>query len=351
MAIHFDPSRWEKVRETYEKWWNRELDRPVMNIRVNNVHRPEGEVPRAPLLSQVVCADLSYSAEELVDAIDYHLQSTEFLGDSFPAVNLDSFGPGVLSAFCGARLDNSSGRVWFSVEPRLPIEEIHLSYDPSNQWAKRIKDIYRAGLHKWNGVVLMGMPDLGGVLDVAATFRGSEELLMDLYDSPDEVWRLCGEIQNAWYEAYHDLEAVLQPGNGGYSDWGGAYSAVPSYILQSDFSYMIGPEMFNQFVLPCLKRDCEELDHTIYHLDGVGEIPHLDSLLTLDKLDAVQWVYGDGKPTARHWIDLYRKIAAAGKGIHLVGDGEDLREVYTQIKDNIYFPYTFDAKDLEYARA
>jgi hypothetical protein len=34
-----------------------------------------------------------------------------------------------------------------------------------------------------------------------------------------------------------------------------------------------------------------------------------------------------------------------------VGDGEDLREVYTQIKDNIYFPYTFDAKDLEYARA
>jgi 5-methyltetrahydrofolate--homocysteine methyltransferase len=345
MPIHFDPSRWDEIRRTHELWWNRTLDRPLMNIKILDAYVPDRPPPKAPFPGQGNCHDFSVSPEEVVDAVDYQLQRIEYLGDSFPYFNFDIFGPGILSAFCGSKLDNTSGRVWFFTESHPPIEEIHLKYDRENRWVTRIKDIYRAGNERWKGRVLMGMPDLGANLDIAAIFRSSEALLTDLYDSPEEVLRLCGEIQTAWHEAYRDFDALLRPVNPGCSDWDGLYSAAPSYVLQSDFSYMIGPEMFERFVLPSIRRDCELLEHTIYHLDGVGQIPHLDKLLALEDLDAVQWVYGEGKPAARHWIDLYKRIETAGKGIHVVGGADDFFAVYDQVKQYLYYNAGFLQKD------
>jgi 5-methyltetrahydrofolate--homocysteine methyltransferase len=345
MPIHFDASRWDAIRETYDLWWNRKLERPLLNIQIPNAYIPDVPFPKAPFLDQANCDDFGYSPEEIIEAVDYHLQKAEFLGDSFPYFNLSVFGPGVLAALCGAILDNSSGRVWFSVDRVLPIEEIHVKYNPENKWAKRIKDIYRAGNTKWKGQVIMGMPDLGGNLDVAATFRSSERLLIDLCDNPEEVLRLCKEVEAAWYDAYWDFHSVLAASSPGFSDWDGLYSATPSYVLQSDFSYMIGPDMFRTFALPFLKKDCETLDHTIYHLDGVGEIPHLDMLLSIDELDAVQWVFGDGKPGPTHWIDLYKRIEKAGKGIHVTGGADDFIEVHSQVKQSLYYKGSFANKD------
>ena len=126
---------------------------------------------------------------------------------------------------------------------------------------------------------------------------------------------------------------LRENGNPGYSDWSGIYSATPSYILQSDFAYMIGPEMFRTFVLPHIEDACQRLDNAIYHLDGVGQLAHLDMLLALPRLKAVQWVYGDGKPSARHWMEVYQKIARAGKRNFVIGD---VREVCGQLGGNAY---------------
>ena len=59
----------------------------------------------------------------------------------------------------------------------------------------------------------------------------------------------------------------------------------------------------------------ERLTNVIYHLDGIGELCHLDSVLSLPELNAVQWVYGEGKPGPMHWLDVYKKIRAAGKRV------------------------------------
>ena len=49
---------------------------------------------------------------------------------------------------------------------------------------------------------------------MAATLRGTENLLMDLYDEPEEVLRLIGEIETAWYAAYDDFSKILHPAGG-----------------------------------------------------------------------------------------------------------------------------------------
>lgn len=345
MPIHFDSDRWEKVRNTYDLWWKHELDRPIMQIIITDGYEPQRRKPEIPLLAQANCTDFQYKPEEIIDRIDYELSQYEFLGDAFPMVNFDSFGPGILAAFCGAKLDNSTGRVWFFPEKIKEIKEIHVEYQPDSTWAKRIKEIYRAGLEKWDGQVLMGMPDLGGVLDVAAVFRGSENLLYDLYDEPEEVKRLCREIENAWIDAYQDLNRVLAAKNPGYSDWLGIYSSVESYVVQSDFSYMISEPMFREFAVPSIKRSGMELQNMVYHLDGIGEIKHLDCLLTLDSLNAVQWVPGDGQLPSSHWIDLYKKIEKAGKGIKIEGDIGEFEKIYSSVSKGLCFSQKMVRKD------
>ncbi len=99
---------------------------------------------------------------------------------------------------------------------------------------------------------------------------------------------------------------------------------------------MISTPMFEQFTLPYLKRACQEIEHTIYHLDGVNQLNHLDCLLQIEELDAVQWIYGYGQPSSRHWIEVYQKIANAQKGIFLIGDYEDIEIVSKQVFKGLY---------------
>ena len=322
MPVHFDRSRLETVIDAHERWWRGELDRPLVKGVVSNAY-PRSHRAFAPVPSQSNCHDFSWTAEQVIDAVDSHLSTQEYIGDGYPVMDFGFYGPGVVAAFCGAKLDNSSGQVWFFPPEENPdLGKLHVKYDPDNIWSRRIKDIYRAGLERWNGAVVMGFPDLGGVMDVVASMVGTENLLYALVDEPEEVERLVKETQAAWYEAYNDFAEALKP-QGVYTDWNGLLSRDPAYILQCDFCYMLGPEMFRRFVLPTLHEDVRRLTNTIYHLDGIGELLHLDQILSIPELNAVQWVYGTGQPGPHAWLDVYKKILDAGKQIMIIDNALD----------------------------
>ncbi|NLD86968.1 MAG: hypothetical protein GX633_01740 [Clostridiales bacterium] len=349
MGVHFDKSRMERVRAAHDSWFEGKLNRPLLSITLYDAY-PSDKPLENPLTMENY-DDFSRSPEEVIELLDRQLSTCEFIGDGFPFVDLSAFGPGVLAAFCGGKADNSTGTVWFSPpdgNDEKPLSEIHAEYNPTHPWAERIKAIYKAGLDRWNGCVMLGIPDLGGILDVASSLIGSERLLYALIDEPDEVFRLISELEQVWYAAYNDFAAVLAPQNG-YTNWSGLLSSVPSYILQCDFSYMISPQMFSEFVLPTLRRDTEKLGYTIYHLDGVGQLPHLDAILSLEKLNAVQWVYGAGKPTAGHWIDIYRRITESGRGIMVIDGVPEFLSVLNAFRCTPYSRLRFSAKDRETA--
>jgi len=326
MPIEFGPDRWATVKESYRRWWAGELQRPILHLVLQG-RDPGRPQPNAPILSQATCADLSIPAEALVDRLDYELSKCVLLGDAYPVIGMDCFGPGVAAAFLGARLDNSSGRVWFYPPRDIPIEDIHLSYDPDNLWLRRIKGMCAAAMERWQGTVLMNMTDLGGPMDILSTFRPSENLLMDLIDSPGEVKRLMGEIHGLWRRFYDEINAVLQPVNPGYGTWCGIFSDQPYYIHQCDFCYMISPEMFREFVRDDLEASTREMPRSFYHLDGRGQLAHLDMILSMENLDGVQWVPGAGAQDMDHWVEVYRRIFAAGKKTQLAGEMDAARNV------------------------
>ena len=329
MSIMFSSEDWARVRENYNKWWNKSLERPLIKVTIqNDTTNYNGNIP---LLSQSTCHRLDISPDDVIARINVELERQEYLGDSFPMVNFDIFGPGVLAAFLGAELNNSTGNVWFHPKSVSELKNMHFEYNSNSIWLNRIKDIYRAGEKKWQGNVLMGMPDLGGILDVLAVFRGSDNLLYDLYDEPEEVKRLSKELQTLWLTYYKELEEVLQPINPGYSDWSGLYCSKPSYVVQCDFSYMIGPDMFKEFVAEDLSNLCSSLTHTLYHMDGKGELPHLPQLIEINQLDAIQWCPGDGVPRTMEWMDIYKTIRLSGKNMHILGDETDFTAIAKEI--------------------
>ena len=279
MSIDFDSGRWGKIKENYGKWWKGELGRPLINMTLANCKYPR-EKYRHPYLPFTSFYDLSVSAEDVVDAWDYELSKNRYLGDGFPAI-WPNFGPGVIAAFMGADLSNGENTVWFHPKRKLTLDEIKFEFDTSNIWFNRVKDICRAATERWQGNVQIGMTDLGGNLDIVSSFRPGEDLLLDLYDNPERVKELLWEAHNMWWAYIEEINRVLRPVNPGYTAWTPIFSEKPYYMLQCDFCYMIGPDMFDEFVRPELEASCRKLENAFYHLDGIGVLPHLDSLLSI----------------------------------------------------------------------
>jgi hypothetical protein len=332
-VINFNSVKWNTVGETNRLWWAKRLDRPIIPIAFIK-EQGDRPCPDVPILSQANWSDFSISPEAFIDRLDYEYSKLVFAGDSFPYLNLHCFGPGVAAAFLGAIVDSHTGMTWFRPEHDLEVAELDFEYDPDNIYLKRVKDICSAAVDRWGSDVLVSMPDLGGNLDMLATFRPGERLLLDLYDHPEKVKELTFKLHDLWHRFYAEIDEILRCGNPLYTDWSSIISDTPSYVLQCDFCYMIGPDMFDEFVKPELELTCKKLDRTIYHLDGPGQLPHLDSLLDIAELDAVQWVPGANSADVTHWPQVFNKIRSAGKNIQIVNNTIDF-DAYDAVIDQL----------------
>jgi 5-methyltetrahydrofolate--homocysteine methyltransferase len=241
------------------------------------------------------------------------LEATHYLGDAFPKWWVN-FGPGTMAAFQGSRVSWTPDTTWFwPLDGIDSLSDIHLAYDAGNPWWLRVQEMTRRAVERWQDRVLVGITDLGGNLDILASLRSSEKLLLDLTDDPEQVDRLVGEITPLWLRYYDELEAITSLAGRGNACWGPVWSPGKGYMLQCDFSYMISPRMFRRFVVPDLAACCAHLDYGFYHLDGKGEIPHLDSLIAIERLRGIQWQPGDGQAKADGWLPLIAKIRDSGK--------------------------------------
>ncbi len=314
--INFKKDGWDKIKENSSLWWEGKLGRPLIQIRLLGADpgRKKHELPDDSTQKAFYMQEIP--PEQIIDFWDYELSRLEYMGDAFPHTWLNS-GPGVLAAFSGAEAETKPGTVWFhSPEDKQP-EELSFEFDPENIWFKRTIDLCDAAIERWEGTVQVGMTDLGGAVDILSTFRPGANLLLDLYDKPDEVKRLVGEIHASWWKYYEEINNRLKPANPGHTAWTPIFSEKTYYMLQCDFAYMIGPQMFDEFVKPELAASCKKLGNAFYHLDGPGQIAHLDSLLSIKELKGVQWIPGAGKPGISQWPEVYRKICDSGKLVQI----------------------------------
>ncbi len=308
LHLHFPENGWEAVRQNWSAWWAGDLDRALV---VLECIEPQKE--STPHYASTFLANygLDSAVDTLLDLFVPRLEATHYLGDAFPRF-WPNFGPGIVAAFAGCHLQEAPDTTWFSPIARWKIADLHARMVPGNPWWRRVIEVTKAAVDLWGQQLSIGFTDLGGNLDILAHARGTQRLLVDLIDSPQEVDRLVGETHRLWQECYEALYGMIRQSQG-ITCWGPCWSPTRGYLLQSDFSYMISPGMFERFVLPDISACCEIMDYPFYHLDGKGQLPHLEMMLSLPQLRGIQWVPGDGQPQAEHWPSLIKHIRQSGK--------------------------------------
>ena len=308
LKLHFPEYGWEAISKNWSAWWAGELERALVVLEC-----VEPEYGSTPHYASTFLGNYSLDTpvDGLLELFVRRLQAIHYLGDAFPRF-WPNFGPGILATRVGSQLHAVNDTTWFSPRSWVDIHELRVDDAERDPWWNRVVCITKAAVEHWGDQLSIGFSDLGGNLDILAHLRGSQQLLLDLIDAPGEVDRLVGETNRLWLECLDELYVYTQHSRG-ITCWGPCWSPGRGYMLQSDFSYMISPKMFQRYVLPDLTACCEALDYAFYHLDGKGQIPHLELLLSIERLRGIQWVPGDGQPQAEHWLPLLSRIRERGK--------------------------------------
>jgi 5-methyltetrahydrofolate--homocysteine methyltransferase len=257
---------------------------------------------------------------EMLELWDEYLATRVFLGDSYPQLWLNQ-GPGALAAYLTGHLRFGGNTTWFELAEPMPWKDImKLTVEHDSPWFVRtIMAARDAAAHGRNRFVV-GMADLGGIHDVLASLRTTEQLLEDCINDPRAVLEAAMHLVPIWHACFDELSEVIEySGQYGTSAWMGLWAPARWYPIQCDFAAMLSPAMFGELVLPVLREQCACLDHSIYHWDGPGQIPHLDMLLSIPELDGLQWVPGAGEAqnASPKWQPLYERIQRAGKRLVL----------------------------------
>ena len=95
---------------------------------------------------------------------------------------------------------------------------------------------------------------------------------------------------------------------------------------------MISKQMFDDVFLPGIVRECRIAEASIYHLDGPQALKHLDSLLQIKELNAIQWVYVENSGRAPDWLHVYKRCQNAGKGVQLWISADELDIIMENLK-------------------
>jgi hypothetical protein len=308
---------YQRTRDRIEAFWERSvLERPLTTFHLPKPVEQQVPLPAGNHANPAArWLDTGYQAELALA----RLANQDFsLGDALP-IAFPNLGPEVFSAFYGCPLHfGDFGTSWTDpvLEDWAAADRLALDWD--HPYLKKLHEITDALLEVGQGKFITGMTDWHPGGDALAAFRDPQRLATDLIEYPEDVRRLLARVEADYYRVYDVFYEKLRAAGQPITSWLPLLAEGRYYIPSNDFSIMISRAMFEEFFLPGIARECRFLDRSIYHLDGPGALRHLDSILAIPELDALQWVFGAGNEGYGRWVEVYRKAQAAGKGIHVM---------------------------------
>ena len=250
--------------------------------------------------------------EYQVDRFLSSIESRRFHGETFP-VYWPNLGPDVYAAFYGAPLHFGEVTSWSTPVVRAWEDVDGLQFRPDNVYFKKIDELTRHALERCTGRFLVGYTDLHPGLDCAAAWRDPQQLCFDMIDHPEQVGHLAERSIDDFEAIYDHFDAQLKAAGQLSVSWMGIPSFGRMHIPSCDFSNLISPAMFREFGLPILQREVKTMTHNVFHVDGKRVARHLDAILDVPEVHAIQWVQGvgDDQPIMQ-WVPLIKSVQARG---------------------------------------
>lgn len=321
MTSPFKPDL-EHAKEQWRRFWRGENMRPIVFCEIEKAGCDPVQKP-----GPAAGAGGDYDA--VIDQALGWAESHEILGDSLPWLPVE-FAAEFAMGFMGADLrfdPGIHGNGW-TVPIVDDLDKADMRFDRNSHWWQKTVEFVQRIRERCADQLFIGSLTTPATLDALASFRGAEGLLLDLIESPDKVHRALTRVQAAHTEIISALEELLEYDRFGSVNRHGFWSPGRCNVVNCDFSCMIGPDMFDEFVFPYQVQALEDMDGADYHLDGPDAIRHLESICRHgEKLKTIQWVCGAGNET-RDWSELYGRIDANRKGIWIGGDCERAKDLW-----------------------
>ena len=308
----------EETKQHYINWWNHKGI--VLNMWE---HFQEGVTPHADIPAPKPYKDLNqrwFDPQWRAEYLDWYVAHSSLMADMLPVANTQ-LGPGSLAAILGGVFEGGEDTIWIHPRPTVvngsPIDIDEIKFDPNHPNWLLHKELLKACKQKAQGHYYVGMPDLMEGMDVLAAIKGTDKVLLDTVMQPEVLEHQMQQINDIYFLVFNELYDIIREGDEMAFCYFSSWAPGKMSKLQSDISTMISVDDYRRFVQPFIREQCQKIDYTLYHLDGVGAMHHLDALLEIKELNAIQWTPGVGEPQggSPKWYDLYKKILAAGKSI------------------------------------
>ena len=301
-------SNLEETKQRYINWWNHKGI--ILNMWE---HFQEGVQPHAEIMPPAPAKDLSqkwFDPQWRAEYLDWYVAHSSLKADILPVANTQ-LGPGSLAAILGGVFEGGEDTIWIHPNPDFTDEIV---FNPN--WILH-KELLKACKAKANGHYFVGMPDLMEGLDVLAALKGTDRVLLDTVMQPEILEQQMQQINDIYFKVFDELYDIIREGDEMAFCYFSSWAPGKMSKLQSDISTMISQDDYRRFVQPFIREQCQKIDYTLYHLDGVGAMHHLPALLEIEELNAIQWTPGVGEPQggSPKWYDLYKKILAGGKSV------------------------------------
>ena len=346
MQLEYKPD-WEETKARYCAWWEHEyFGRCALSVTAALDNPPWGSPPPAPTSVH----EQWYDLDAISDRTDYGMSHTFYGGESFPIWSPGYPGIAAIPHILGCKLDLDMHTGWWhSLLTDVNGFDVHnLELDTQHPAYVYTMDALERAVLETRGKSIPSIGAFGGGGDTLAALRGTEQLLFDCIERPDAVREAELFLMDMWCDFYDRCHAVIRDASdGGSVCWFGTWSPGKTYAAHNDFSYNISPAMFREIFLPAIERQTRFLDHTVYHVDGINAFGHVDALCELPRLQAIQILPGDGKPGPLHYMDVLRKVQAAGKNLHISISPDELRPALEQLSARGLFIATWAATESE----
>lgn len=327
MELLYKPD-FDESLQRYEAFWHREIiDRPPVRI---SMRKPGA--PAIPRKEYATYEEQWLDIDGRIAAMDADMAATDFLYDSLP-IAWPNLGPEIFSAWCGCGYEYGKDTTWSTPvihdwETDFDKSRLDMNHPLFQKMIEFTQKLIAAG----RGKFIVGMTDFHPGGDHLAALRDPENLAFDMLEEPEYVKKTLERSQPEFFAAYGVFYNMLREAGMPITSWLPLIHNGRYYIPSCDFSCMISTEMFEEYFLPGLAQECKFYDRSIYHLDGPGALRHLDSLLSIPDLDAIQWQPTVGDYAFDKWRSVYQRIQKANKGVWLLCDVRELGDVFDSLR-------------------
>jgi|GEM_PF-6151872 len=291
-------------------WRSEETDRPLLTYHVG----PYYPVKRYPNVTASLPSGHLTPKDLSIPAL---LKDFDLLRDQYAQVEDDMvyvasqlYGFPMIEAILGCKVSVSrtSGSFW--TEPFLDDWSMLDSLpDRINKgWLDKLVEMMEATVRWAAGAYPVPLPNLQMVAEMMGGARGATQLALDFFDYPAESKRLAEICLKIWMDVHEIVEPMCPRYEGGYAahDYG-LWAPEQVDVTQEDYSALLSPPIFHDFILPCQRAILKVLPYNILHLHPPS-IYVLDQVLDLPELKAINLNYEVGRRDLSTMIPVWKRI-------------------------------------------